>query len=149
MKLFLSGVWVCFVTILSSYMSVSWQAGAKESAAEPLLFQGLDYEKTRVINVPMIADGAVQGYVVAQFVFTADAATLKQLSVPPEVFVADAAFRTLYADESLDFNNLQKYDLTALTGAITKSVNERFATEILKEVLVEEFNYVAKSEMSR
>ena len=148
MRPVLTGLWVCLITLVSCYGAVSWRAAAAANGPvdEPEL-HGLDYQKTRLINVPMIADGAVQGYVVAQFVFTGDAATLKELSVPPEVFVADEAFRMLYADEKLDFANLKKYDLTALTSAITRSVNDRFGADILQEVLVEEFNFVAKSDV--
>jgi hypothetical protein len=55
--------------------------------------------------------------------------------------------RSVSLRQKLDFRRLQKYDLTGLIGAITKKVNERFAAEVLQEVLVEEFNYVAKGDI--
>ena len=145
LKLALSALWVCLATLGSIYGVVAWKTGAR-AAAEPAYIDGLDYEKTRAINVPMIADGKIQGYVVAQFVFTVDAKTLSKLAVPPEVFVLDEAFRTIYADERLDFRQLEKYDLPGLMTAIRERVNQRLEAEVIQDVLVEEFNYLAKDE---
>jgi hypothetical protein len=145
LKLLLSGLWLCLATAAASYAAVSWKTGAK-AAEEPAYIDGLDYEKTRAINVPMIAEGKIQGYVVAQFVFTVDAKTKSKLTVPPEVFVLDEAFRTIYADEKLDFRQLEKYDLPALMTAIRERVNARLEADVIKDVLVEEFNYLAKDE---
>ena len=38
-------------------------------------FGGLESVKTRMISVPVVADGAIHGYVMAQFVFTVDSKT--------------------------------------------------------------------------
>lgn len=142
MRLLAGGVWICAVTAASTYMASSWVTGATAAAPHEPYMQGIDYEKTRQITVPKISDGKIQGYVVAQFVFTADAATLRQLSVPPELFVVDEAFRTIYADDELDFENLEKGDLSALTAAITERVNERVQAKLVQDTLVEQFYYV-------
>jgi hypothetical protein len=146
-KFLLSGIWICAITLISSYTAASWKAdsGADTGALENL--KGLNYEKTGPINVPMIQEGAVQGYVVAQFVFTADAKVLGKLSVPPHPFVLDEAFRAIYADERLDFRDLQKFDLAGLTKLVVERVNARFGTELLKDLLVEQFAYVTKDEV--
>jgi len=149
LKLILSGVWVCAVTLLSSYAATWWKVGHSGPLAHESAVSGLEYKKTKPINVPMIADGGVQGYIVAQFVFTADAATLKKLPVPPEVFLQDESFRALYSDEKLDFRHLEKYDITKLTKTLVSKVNERLSMDIVKDVLVQEFNYVSKDDMKR
>ncbi|MFI4994551.1 MAG: hypothetical protein ACHQAQ_02040, partial [Hyphomicrobiales bacterium] len=110
---------------------------------------GIEYKKTKMINVPMIADGAVQGYIMAQFVFTAEAAALKKVTVQPEVFLQDEAFRAMYSDEKLDFRHLEKYDITKLTKTLAKKVNERISMDLVKEVLIQEFNYVSKDDMKK
>lgn len=146
-KLLLSGVWVCAITLASTYASVSWRADRSDPGAASENLTGVNYEKTGAINVPMIADGGVQGYVVAQFVFTADAATLKGLSVPPGPFILDEAFRTIYADERIDFRHLEQFDLATLTHGIVERVNARFRTELVQDLLVEQFTYVSKDEV--
>ena len=67
---------------------------------------------------------------------------------PPDDFIADEAFRELYSGE-VDFNHLQKYDLQGLTKALGQKINQRLGKEIIKDVLVEEFTYVPKRDISR
>jgi hypothetical protein len=143
-KLLLGGVWVCAVTSAAVYFA-SLQAGGASAPAEEPLLQGIDYVKTRQITVPRIADGTIQGYVIARFVFTVDAQAVRQLAVPPEVYVVDEAFRAIYGDEKLDFENLQKLDLSGLTQMITDRVNERVQPNLVEETLVEQFDYVPYS----
>jgi hypothetical protein len=100
------------------------------------------------LNVPMIANGIVEGYIVAQFIYLADARNLKELAIAPDDFITDEAFRLLYSSK-VDFAQLEKYDLQGLTTALTQKINLRFGNKIIKEVLVEEFTYVPKRDISR
>lgn len=146
-KLLLGGVWVCAVTSASVYFA-SWNAGGASGGSEEAYLQGIDYVKTRQITVPRISQGKIQGYVIARFVFTIDAQTMHDLAVPPEVFVVDEAFQTIYADDKLDFNNLEKVNLSELTDKITENVNLRLHPDLVKETLVEQFDYVPYSSLS-
>jgi hypothetical protein len=49
----------------------------------------------------------------------------------------------------VDFNHLQKFDLQGLTKALAQKINLRLGREIIKDVLVEEFTYVPKRDISR
>ena len=131
-RLLMTGVWACLVTVGASLGISYW----KESHAQ-------------VINVPMIAEGSVQGYIVAQLVFTADAKTLRQLPVPPEPFVVDEAFRNIYGDEKLDFKNLSRFDLALFAQTVREHVNRRLQIDVLQDVLVQDFNYVSKDQLRR
>lgn len=146
-KLLLGGIWVCAVTSASVYFA-SWNAGGASIASEESYLQGIDYVKTRQITVPRISEGKIQGYVIARFVFTVDAQTAQAMAVPPEIFVVDEAFRAIYADDKLDFDQLERVDLSGLTTTITERVNGRLQPELLKETLVEQFDYVPYSSLS-
>jgi hypothetical protein len=149
LKLVLSGLWACAITLLASYVTTSWRTGHGEAVAHEEGFAGLEFKKTKPLNVPMIADGVVQGYIVAQFNFTAQSAALKRLPIPPDIFLLDEAFRSLYADDKLDFRHLERYDITKLTTALVQKTNERLNMNLVKDVLVQEFNYVSKDDMKR
>src|SRR5690606_17040623 len=140
-RLLLGGIWVCAVTIASVYLA-SVSAGGASAASEDAALRGIDYVKTRQINVPRISEGRIQGYVVARFVFTVDAEAAHRLTVPPEVFVVDEACRAIYGDDAIDFAKLEKTDLPGLTERITERVNERLRPDFVKETLVEQFDYV-------
>jgi len=145
-KLLILAVWASALTALSSYAASEWRlshvAGAHEAAPD----RTYEYRKTRVINVPVIADGALLGYVIMQFLYAIDAKQAEKLDVNPEAFILDYAFRTIYGDPSLDFRHLDKYDITGLTGQIRTVVNEKLGPKLIKEVLVQDFAYMPKDQ---
>lgn len=147
-RLLASCAWICAVTLASAYVGATFKAGTDQAMPKQQQIEGLEHKKTQAISVPMIAGGGVAGYVVAQFIYLIDPQALKQLSVPPDVFITDEAFRMLYV-EKVDFNHLEKYDVPALTRSLVKKVNQRLGGDIVKDVLVEQFNYVPKDEISK
>jgi hypothetical protein len=68
------------------------------------------------------------------------------MSVKPDVFLLDAAFRTIYGSEAAAMRGSKKQDLQALTSAVKGKVNERFGQQFVEDVLIESFNFVPKSE---
>ncbi|SNY92161.1 hypothetical protein SAMN04515647_2406 [Cohaesibacter sp. ES.047] len=145
MRYTLLGFWIGAVALLSAYFSGIWmnRQTLMEIAESPQA--GMDYEKTRAISVPMIADGKVHGYVVAQFVYTIDGSKLTTLSVPPNPFIVDEAFRAIYNDREIDFSDLKRYDLDGLTSKIRTNVNARMRGNLVHDILVEEFSFFPSS----
>jgi hypothetical protein len=148
-RLFLTGTWVCIITLAAAYGISQWVASGGKLIARKDYLEGLEYEKTRVINVPIVADGVIQGYISAQFVFTVDAKTVRQLTVPPDPFVVDEAFRRIYSEERIDFKNVKKQELASLLKSIKQDVNARMQANIVQDVLIEEFNYISKDDLRR
>jgi hypothetical protein len=148
-RLLLIGLWVCILTAGASYAVVYMGENGSLLPQREEYLDGLQYLKTRVLSIPMVENGSVRGYIVAQFVYTVEGRTMHQLSVPPEPFVVDEAFRKIYADDSMDFRKLARYDLAVLTASIKQRVNERMHGDVVKDVLVEDFNYVAKEEFQK
>jgi hypothetical protein len=146
-KLLLMGIWVTLVALGSAYGAAIYMPGLL--APKPAPPPALQMEKTRVLNVPLIAGGVVQGFIAMQFGYTIDGATLKTLHVPPEAYLLDEAFRTVYTDSTLDFHNLAKYDLTKLTGHLVESTNAHLGAPLIKDVLIEQFSYIAKESTNK
>lgn len=146
-KAFLVGLWVCVVTLLSSYGAVLWMTGARAQPDEQAYLEGIEYKKVEPLTVPMIKDGRIQGYIVARFVFTADARTLRTMSVTPGIFVADEAFRYIYSTDRIDFGSIKKYDLLTMSADIKQNVNTRLNTEIVQDILIEDLNYVHRADI--
>jgi hypothetical protein len=110
---------------------------------------GLEYRHPDAITVPMISDGKLRGYVVAKVVFTADAAALRDSPIDPQPFVVDEAFRHIYTDGKVEFDHLSKYNLDKITGDIKDAVNKRLGTDLIKDILVEELNYVDSEQLKK
>ena len=145
-RLLLLGAWVCGVTLLSGHVALTWRA-EKAPAQETPFFEGLEYEETAILHVPILAGGEVKGYVAAQFVFTADAHTLRQMTVKPHAYVRDEALRAIYSNSTIDFSRLERLDLEALVKSVRTTVNARLGGELIKDVLIKEFNYVRKEQL--
>ncbi len=147
-KMLVAGVWMSIAMLISGYGTAKFIAAQNQTSnQEETAYVGLDYETLKPVNVPILFEGALQGYVVAKLVFTADGDTLRKLPVPPHPFLVDEAFRALYADETLDFRNLERYDLDGLTAHLKTVTNQRIGQKVVQDVLVEEFNYFDKADV--
>ena len=147
-KVVLLGVWICAVTLGSAYGVITWQQrSATKAEAESHEPAKLEQHTTKMINVPIITDGAVQGYVLAQFVFTLEADKLKGLSTNPDLIVVDEAFKLIYAGDVVDFRHLRRTDINALSKIILENVNKRLGQHLVHEVLVQELNYLPRDQL--
>ena len=136
-------LWTCGVTLGSSYGVIWWQTQQQQKAGageQPKL--ATEQVQTKRINVPVIANGALKGYVLAQFVFHIDAAALKEMTIRPDIFLVDEAYKAIYSGKAIDFRNPQTPDLSALGPTIMASVNARFGQGFVQEVLVQELTYL-------
>lgn len=146
-KLVATGVWICLVTVAASYAAIFWHSPTTPEAEADKFFGGLQSVKTNPISVPVISQGAVQGYVLAQFTFTMKANLLRTMSVKPDVYLLDAAFRAIYGGDAAQLRGAKKQDLEALTNSIKTQVNERFGQPFVDEVLIEKYTFLSKDEV--
>lgn len=147
-KPILLGLWLCAVTLGSAYGVITWQKSKREAevaaaSAPPVIEQ----VQTKVINVPIIADGAVQGYVLAQFAFSIEADKNKELSTKPDLILVDEAFKLIYAGEAVDFRRLRRADVDALAKIIRTNVNKRLGQDLVRDVLVQQLNYLPRDQL--
>lgn len=143
-----SCVWLIAATSVSAYVTATWNSGDARDSPQAKQSGAIRRNKTAPINVPMISNGNVQGYIVAQFVYLTDESSLHELSVPPDDFIADEAFRELYTS-NVDFKHLEKYDVERLTKLLAQKTNLRLEKDIIKDILVAEFTFVPAREVSK
>ena len=145
-KLLLFGFWVCAVAIGSVYAGTLLVAKPEASKSDKKKKTDLEYSKTSTIAVPILRDGAIQGYTIAQFAYAVDKKALKKLPVPPDVPIVDQAFRSIYGDDSIDFTNMRKVDLDALTRRIREGVNAWYGNDVVQAVMIENLRFLSKDE---
>lgn len=149
-KLVLIGLWACLMTLASSYAVTNWKTNqAKAAIIAAKTSKNVEYRKTKEFTVPKIVGGEIQGYIVVQLSYAVDAELIKTVSTPPEPFLVDEAFRYIYNDDSIDFSDLTKYDLQKFTKALTGIVNKRLNANLVKDVLIAEFNYMSRLEVKK
>ena len=144
------GIWAIVIALIAGYFAATWNSGATvdkvRAEAAPT---GIEFRHPSAITVPMISDGQLRGYVVAKIVFTGDAQALRDSPIDAQPFVLDEAFRHIYTDGKVEFDHLSKYNLDEITGAIRDAVNKRLGTDLIKDVLVEELNYVDRAQLEK
>lgn len=145
-KVLATGIWVCVVTLATVFGVLEWQknSGTGQVAESEKKLEEL---RTKAINVPIIGAGTIQGYMVAQFVFTVDANALKKVPVNPEVYVLDEAFKTIYAGEQVNFQNMKKQDLPLLAKKLGENVNKRLGVDMVQDVLIDQLSYIPKKDV--
>jgi hypothetical protein len=139
-------IWSCLVMVGAGFGAnyVMKMQSAKEAAKHEEA--GFETRKTRELNVPIIRDGAVKGYVVVQLNYVVDLAIAKKLPTPPEAFVVDETFQYIYGDEKIDFAHLDRVDIGKMTETLIQRINTRLRSNVVTDMGVAEFNFLVNSE---
>ncbi|MCD4510206.1 hypothetical protein LQT97_03050 [Brucella pseudogrignonensis] len=141
------GLWICAVALGSLFFAVRQNDGSSgEVKVEAGGFGGLDYVKTDVMSVPIISNGSVAGYVVTQLVYTIDSNIRKKITVPLEYFISDEIFRKFYGSYS-DTKEVEKVKFEDVRASVITDLNARFPEPVIKDLLVEQFNYISAEEI--
>lgn len=147
LKLVAIGVWVILVTAGATFGSVylarqsSNEAGAADSGL------GVEEIKSEMTSVPVMRNGGIIGYLIFELSFAADRGLLEEVKLDPLPFMKDAAFRVIFASTGVEFRNLRREDVDALTGAIAKEANARIGVELVRHVLLQQLNFVDKDDI--
>lgn len=146
------GIWACLVTLAGAYGGVYWRQQSASAATAGVHEEKLEGRKVKPITVPIIADGVLKGYISAEFTLMtpkSDPHGGHGASLDPEGYVMDEAFRLIYADNKVDFSDMQQSDIANLTSRITANVNKRLGSEIIKETLVKNFAFIPREELPK
>ncbi|WP_419909705.1 hypothetical protein [Hoeflea sp.] len=146
-KLVISGVWICAVTLASVYFSLQASSGNSAGKEKTDFFGGLDYVRSDLISIPAIHQGEVRGYFITRLVYTAEPDVLESLSLPPEMLITDELFSLLVGDRVIDLTRVEEFDLDAFRVVVRDRLNERLDRKVFHEVLVEQMEFLTKAEV--
>ncbi|MBE0692059.1 MAG: hypothetical protein IH590_03010 [Aquamicrobium sp.] len=148
-KFIAAALWVSIATtgaLLFAFQSSQQQEeSAQDGEATP--FKGLDYVKTGIISVPVFDKGRVHGYFLARLVYVAEGKRLAELKLPAEALLSDYVYGHLYANPEIDFTSRDRFDIDAFRETVRVGVNERLGEELIREILVEQVDYLPKDEV--
>ena len=57
------------------------------------------------------------------------------------------AFKTIYAGEQVNFQNMKKQDLPLLAKKLGENVNKRLGVAMVQDVLIDQLSYIPKSDV--
>lgn len=139
--------WACFV-LVSAGIAVSYYQHSSQNHASGKFMKaapGTETIKIRQISVPLMKNGAIQGYVVAKFSAVITLQKVKDFRPAIEELIVDEIIKEIFLMSASDVSGGGKSNLSNLTMAISKNINIRVASELVQDVLINEFAFVEKA----
>lgn len=149
LKLILTGVWVCAVTLGSVYYSMQSASAPVVSDAEATRRASEQYVPGEMITVPVIKDGAVQGYFLTKLSFSAMKEGINNLRAPLRQMVTDELYDMLVGSRFINVSDTGTFDLSTFKSTVKDGLNKKLGGEVITEVLVEQLEYLTKDDVKR
>jgi len=147
-KFIIMGIWVLLVTLGGLFVG---RTMSSDPQIEPVNIEIDAHDKreqatTDMISVPVMVEGTVKGYLLVQLSFIIDEKITSQLDVPLAPFVNDAVFAEFFGAYT-DVHQIEKIRFEPSRKRIIDHVNQRFGTEIVKDLLVQQFNFITTTKL--
>jgi hypothetical protein len=146
-KLVLTGVWVCVITLASVYMSVHL-ATAPAPAPDQSKQSLVELVKGESITIPVVKDGAVGGYFLSKISFMMNKDLMKGTTLPLTEMTTDELFSLLVGNKMIDIANMKAFDPNAFRDMVKKDLNAHLGGEYIDQVLLEQLDYLSKEEVA-
>lgn len=146
-KLIIAGVWVCIVSLGAVYVSVYMATAPAEISEDELRRARLELVRGEAITIPMIADGAVQGYFLGRISFMMDKEKIKGLQLPMTELMTDELFTLLVGSRMVNISDTAAFDIATFRETIKNDMNQRLGDSYIEEVLVEQLDYLSKADV--
>jgi hypothetical protein len=146
-KLIITGLWVCVVTLGAVYFSVKMSAPPPPVDESQLLKDKSELVKGEAINVPVLANGAVQGYFITRISFLMDKEKVKGLHLPLTEMMTDELFTLLVGNRMVDLSDTKAFDLETFKASIKDNLNKKFGDDYVLEPLIEQIDYLSKDDI--
>lgn len=146
-KFIVAALWISIATTGALLFAFETSRTEETAEAEPTPFKGLDYVKTGVISVPVFGKGRVHGYFLTRLVFVADGKRLAQMKLPATAVLSDHVYSYLYGHPEIDFTSRDNLDVDSFRDTVRVGVNQRLGEELIREILVEQIDYLPKDEV--
>ncbi|MDE1991627.1 MAG: hypothetical protein KGI75_03955 [Rhizobiaceae bacterium] len=145
-KLVITGVWVCVVTLASVYFSVQMATTPPVNPDDAKKAQQ-EFVKGESINVPVITNGQVTGYFITRISYVMTKGKAAELQTPLTELTTDQLYSLLVGNNAIDIAHTQNFNVADFRNAIKKNMNDRLGGDYVADVLVEQLDYLSKDEI--
>jgi flagellar basal body-associated protein FliL len=146
-KLLLTGLWVCIVTLGAVYFSVQMSAAPAPVDEEAQKKAMQELVRGEPITVPMIADGTITGYFIGRISFMMDKEKIKDVALPVTELMTDQLYTMLVGNRMVDLSDPGAFDLEKFRSSVKEEMNRKLGDEMVAEVLVEQLDYMSKEDI--
>jgi hypothetical protein len=147
LKLLLTGLWVCVVTLGAVYGAVQMNKPAPPVDEEAKKKEMQELVRGESITVPVISDGAITGYFLSRISFMMDKEKIKGVKLPMTELTTDELFTNLIGNKMVDLSKPGVFELEKFRSNIKANMNKRLGDDLIAEVLVEQLDYLSKEDI--
>lgn len=140
----LLGIWICVVA-LTSLFAILWLTNGKTSTQT--IDDKSEIFKLGSINVPVIENSQVTGYVIAQLDFVVDPAKSRMIPMLLEVFISGQTYAFLYDRRGQDALKRNASRLGKAMDDLRNSINARYNVEVVRAIEVRQLDFLTKDEV--
>jgi len=106
----------------------------------------LEQQSLELISIPVMVSGRVDGYVLVKlaYVVEKDGHHLPHLQLAP--FISDEIYRQFFGAYS-DASQIERIKIDDIREQIMTAINQRFEQPVLKDIMLEQFNYITADQV--
>lgn len=147
LKLVITGVWVCIVTLGAVYGSIQLANASKDDGSDGAPKVPQELVRGEVTTFPVISGGRVQGYFLTRTSFVVDKNKLAEIDLPVPEILTDELYTALVGNRVIKIGASHNFDLEAFRKTIKESLNERLKKDVVLDIIVEQIDYLSKDDI--
>ena len=142
------GVWVIGLLSGSVYFFGSSKSeNNAEAGTVAAYFGGLEYIEIGSLNITIIRDNEIKGYLILDPVITIKKVDLEKFSVPLEFLLKDMIITTMHEKNNLDVYRLDKFDVSMFQAKLLEDLNKKLGSETVQDILIQQIDFVSKEDI--
>jgi hypothetical protein len=147
LKLVLTGIWICAVTLGAVYYSVQMAMPPEPGTEEASRSAALEYIRGENLSIPVIADGEVSGYFVARITVRIDREKIGKVEIPLQQLMTDELITLLSSTSMTNLAHVRTFDPAAFKDHIKTGLNGKLGEGAVETVLIEQLDYLSKADI--
>lgn len=147
LKLIITGVWVCIVTLGSVYLSIQMSKAPEKPDPEAARKAVQELVRGEVTTFPVISEGKVQGYFLTRTSYIVDKTKLAEITLPIPELITDELYTALVGNRVIKIGSSRNFDLDAFRKTIKETLNARLEADVIQDIIVEQIDYLSKDDI--
>lgn len=147
-KLAVTGIWACLMLSGSFlFFNDAEDASVQEAGDIGGYFGTLESVALGSVNVVVIRENEVRGYLIMEPVAVVNKAEAASLSLPIEYIVTDRIIGAVHQNSDIDIFRLDRFDLKGFQDDITLAINTELGRELVHEILIQRIDFITRDEI--
>jgi len=141
-KFIFVGLWL-LVIAFGAVMVGHAMRGDPGIDAAPMVEEAMQIEQKSLdlISIPVMVSGKVDGYVLVKLTYMTEKKSNNGSAAMLAPFIMDEIYRQFFGAYS-EASQIELVRIDAVREQIIAAVNQRFGQSILKDIMIEQFNYI-------